>query len=269
MPSPFPGMDPWLEQPGVFPGFHNRYVTYLSEALNAVLPPPYFADIANRVMIEGDEPPVLREPDVGVFRPRGANGASGPSNGGGVAVADPSEVRAVRVHVPRDEITEWLIDVRSADDGNRLVTSIELLSPSNKSTHRMEYRRKQRELAERRVNLIELDFLRVGTHTTAVPLAHARQTAGAFDYHVCVYRPEEPEEFEVYPIRLPQRLPTVRVPLRPGAVVEVNLQAVLDRTYDVSVYTRRLRYTDPADPPLTPEQQAWAEGILREKGLLA
>lgn len=264
MPSPFPGMDPWLEQPGVFPGFHNRYITYLSEALNAVLPPPYFADIANRVMIEGDEPLALREPDVGVFRPHGANG----TNGGGVAVADPSEVRAVRVHVPRDEIREWLIEVRSADD-NRLVTSIELLSPSNKSTHRAEYRRKQRELAERQVNLIELDFLRAGAHTTAVPLTHARQSAGAFDYHVCVYRPEEPEEFEVYPIRLPQRLPMIRVPLRPGATVEVHLQPVFDRAYDVGVYGRRLRYAGPADPPLTPEQQAWADGILREKGLLA
>lgn len=268
MPSPFPGMDPWLEQPGVFPGFHNRYITYLSEALNAVLPPPYFADIANRVVIEGDEPPALREPDVGVFRPRGANGTGAPVSGG-VAVADPSEVRAVVVRVPRDELTEWLIEVRSADDGNRLVTSVELLSPSNKTTDRTAYRRKQRELAERRVNLVELDFLRAGTHTTAVPLAQARQTAGPFDYHVCVYRPEEPEEFEVYPIRLPQRLPTVRLPLRPGVTVDVNLQTVLDRTYDVGVYARRLRYADPPDPPLTSEQQAWAEGVLREKGLLA
>ena len=263
MPSPFPGMDPWLEQRGVFPGFHNRAIAYLSEALNAVLPRPYYADIATRVVIEGDGEPGVREPDVGVFHPDRTTGT------GGVAVADPAEVRAVVVHVPRDEITEWLVEVRSAEGGDRLVTCLEVLSPSNKSTDRAVYRRKQRQLIERRVNLVEVDLLRGGPHSTAVPLAQARQAAGPFDYHVCVYRPEEPEQFEVYPIRLPQRLPVVRVPLRPDAgPVSVDLQAVCDRAYDVGNYDRRLRYADPADPPLTPEQQAWADDILKAKGII-
>jgi Protein of unknown function (DUF4058) len=256
-------MDPWLEQRGVYPGFHNRYIAYLSEALNAVLPRPYFADIANRVVIEGEGEPGVREPDVGVFHPDRTTGT------GGVAVADPAEVRAVVVHVPRDEITEWLVQVRSAEEGDRLVTSLEVLSPSNKGADRTTYRRKQRELIERKVNLVEVDVLRGGTHTTSVPLAQARQAAGMFDCHVCVYRPEQPEDFEVYPIRLPQRLPVVRIPLRPDVPpVSVDLQTVFDRAYDVGNYDRRLRYTLPPDPPLTPEQQAWADAILKAKGIL-
>ena len=63
MPSPFPGMDPWLESPGVFPDLHNTLITYLGDTLNASLPEPYFARTATRVWIEDQR----REPDVGVF----------------------------------------------------------------------------------------------------------------------------------------------------------------------------------------------------------
>ena len=268
MPSPFPGMDPWLEGPAIFPGFHNSYIAYLREAINAVLPPPYFADIANRVTIEGDGPPGVREPDVSVLQPVGANGSHGPVGGGGVATADATETAAVVVHVPADELTEWTIEVRTTGGGDQLVTAVEVLSPSNKTTDRAEYRAKQRELAGRGVNLVEIDFLRAGPHATAVPLKYARWTAGAFDYHVCVYRPSRAKEFEVYPIRLPQRLPTVAVPLRDGVgPVRVEFQAVFDRCYDAALYARRVRYADPPDPPLTPDQATWVAELLRAKGV--
>jgi hypothetical protein len=54
MPGPFPGMDPWLERPGLFPSFHNTFIAGLMEAINAVVPPPYFAAIGTRVVIEAD-----------------------------------------------------------------------------------------------------------------------------------------------------------------------------------------------------------------------
>jgi Protein of unknown function (DUF4058) len=40
MPSPFPGMDPFLENPGIFSDFHDSFITYLRENLQANLPPP-------------------------------------------------------------------------------------------------------------------------------------------------------------------------------------------------------------------------------------
>lgn len=55
MPSPFPGMDPWLEHPDVFPDVHDRLVTYISDALNERLPSPYFANTATRVWVEISE----------------------------------------------------------------------------------------------------------------------------------------------------------------------------------------------------------------------
>jgi hypothetical protein len=271
MPSPFPGMDPWLEAPGVFPDFHNSFVAYLREALNAVLPPPYFAALGTRVVIEGD---IDRhaEPDVDVFRPTGANGSHGPADGLGSGTTTLVQIRPVIVHVPRDEMTEWLLEVRTGDGDDELVTSVEVLSRTNKrpsSRDRAEYLRKQRGLVERGVNLVEIDLLRAGIHSTAVPLAPAVRQTGPFAYHVCVTRADRPEDYEVYALQLPTRLPDVIVPLRPGAEdVAVALQAVLDRTYETGLYARRVRYTRPADPPLTAEHQAWANAILREKNLI-
>jgi hypothetical protein len=40
MPSPFPGMDPYLENPEIFPDFHDSFITYLREVLQASLPAP-------------------------------------------------------------------------------------------------------------------------------------------------------------------------------------------------------------------------------------
>ena len=55
MPSPFPGMDPYLEAPALFPDLHDRFVSYLADVLNTGLPAPYFAGIASRVWVESSE----------------------------------------------------------------------------------------------------------------------------------------------------------------------------------------------------------------------
>jgi hypothetical protein len=45
MHSPFPGMDPYLEQPGRWRGFHVTFLTSLMASLNKRLPAPDTADI--------------------------------------------------------------------------------------------------------------------------------------------------------------------------------------------------------------------------------
>src|SRR5438094_891369 len=67
MPSPFPGMDPYLEDPAVFPDLHDSLITYARDALNAQLPPPYYAGSAARVWVDLSHRHV--GPDVGVLRP--------------------------------------------------------------------------------------------------------------------------------------------------------------------------------------------------------
>jgi Protein of unknown function (DUF4058) len=269
MPSPFPGMDPYLESPAVWPDFHNRFIAVLSQAINALLPAPLFCSIANRVYVEESKRRV--EPDADILHPKDSvNGAPHANGAGGVAVVDNVQTKPVIVPITRDEVTEWFAEIHAAPGGERLVTTIELLSPSNKrpkGTGARKYRKKQREMLHRRVNLIEIDLLRGGRHSTSVPLADARHTAGPFDYHVCVHRYKKAEQFEVYPIALQGPLPAIAVPLLPKLPdLTIALQPILTGVYDAGQYTRRVRYNEPLPPPeLTAEQQAWVAERLQAR----
>jgi hypothetical protein len=127
------------------------------------------------------------------------------------------------------------------------------------------YRAKQREVLAGHAHLIEIDLLRAGTHVTAVPGDIAKDKAGPFDYHVSVHRFDRPKEFVVYPIHLRRRLPVITVPLLPeDPPVQLDLQAAFDRAYDAGPYRKTIRYgKDPIDPPLAPQQAAWAATALK------
>lgn len=223
MPSPFPGMDPYLENPEIFPDFHDSFITYLREALQANLPRHVFATIGQRRWCES----------------------------------------------PHDEFREPFVEIDTrGEDGKRLVASIEVLSLANKAPGehgRDLYRKKQKELLESRVHLIEMDLLRGGEHTTAVPLDAARGACGAFDYHVSVRPFDDVDAFQVYPIQLEDPLPPIAIPLLPGdPPVTLDLQAVFDRCYDAGPYTREVQYgIDAIIPPLDPDRAAWACQAVR------
>jgi hypothetical protein len=263
MPSPFPGMDPFLENPTVFPGLHNRLVAVLSESLQARLPEPYFAEIGERVWVEVSQRYI--EPDARVLRGGRAAGVREGEDGGAVTAAV-ARSRPVVVTVPHDERRETLVEIRTPrDEGERLVTAIELLSPSNKTPGergRELYLRKQREVLDSTTHLVEIDLLRGGVHTTAVPLDRLTDQVGTFDYQVSIHRFED---FLVYPIRLEERLPEIAIPLLPGDPdVPIDLQAVFDRAYDIGPYRRRIRYPESRPvPPLRPDQVEWAKRVLQ------
>jgi Protein of unknown function (DUF4058) len=254
MPSPFPGMDPYLESPEIFPDFHDSFITYLREALQAGLPAPYFAALGRRVWIELSRRSI--DPDVEVRR--------GPSP----SPARSEAAQAVAVADRSDEFREPFIEIYTrSEGGKRLVASIEVLSLANKTAGehgRDLYRKKQKELLESCVHLIEIDFLRGGEHTTAVPLELARDVCGAFDHHVSVRPFDELDAFPLYPIRLEDRLPPIGIPLLPGdPAVTLDLQAIFDRCHDAGPYAREVRYgEDRIIPPLDPAQAAWAATLL-------
>jgi Protein of unknown function (DUF4058) len=267
MPSPFPGMDPFLEDPAVFPDLHDRIIFCLSDALNAQLPPPYFAGIASRVWVEASRRRV--GPDVNVLRPQHPLNGGSASGGGGVAVAtEPVVVKAVR-----EEVRETFLEIHAQPGGERLVTTIEVLSLANKTLGghgRTPYLQKQSEILDSQVHLIEIDLLRGGVHTTAVPIDAAIAAAGFFDYHVSVRRWDVPECFYLYPIPIQGRLPVVAVPLLPDdAPVRMDLKEILDRAYDSGQYRRRVHYREPPPaPPLHPAQTAWIEQVLHAADML-
>jgi hypothetical protein len=254
-------MDPWLERPFLFPGFHDGFLTYLRAALSARLPRGYAVTAGSRVYVD---PELRRVPDLGVFGPPGAAAAAVLTRVGMLAAAaDPMS----------DPVTEAYLEILSGED-DRLVTVIEMLSPANKAAGenaRGAYRHKQAECRYGGVNLVELDLLRGGAHTTVVSAARLRAVApSGYDYHVSVFMAGEPGGVFVAPFRLTDRLPTIAVPLGADAdPVPIDLQPVFDRCYDEGGFDRLMKYDrQQPDPPLAPEPRAWADGILREKGLV-
>ncbi|HBI45773.1 MAG TPA: hypothetical protein DDY78_23410 [Planctomycetales bacterium] len=246
MPSPFPGMDPYLENPEFFPDLHDSLIGELKRTLQTQLPPTYFAMTRSRVWVDYVERPF--EPDVNVLR-------------------------SPRRIITDDEDRELSAEIYTVQGERRLVTAIEVLSPSNKARGtdgRLLYIRKQRELLDSKAHLVEIDLLRGGAFTSAVPRKRAIEEAGLFDYHVCIHRYDELGKFFVYPILLRQRLPKIAIPLSPGdAPVVLDMQGVFDRSYDDGPYARLSPYIDRTpEPSLRPDDAAWATQRLRERGLL-
>ncbi len=263
MPSPFPGMDPFLEHPAIFPGLHERLIAYLSESLQGRLPEPYYAEIGERLWVETSDRSI--GPDVHVLEDEGRNRDG--RRTGDVGLATEVRSQPVVVTVPQDEFREPYVEICAGGESERVVTAIEVLSLTNKTMRaqgRRLYVRKQREILASQIHLVEIDLLRGGQHTTAVPLRRARAKAGAFDYHVCIHRFDNLEDYFVYPIRLQDRLPEIAIPLLPGdGDVAIDLQEVFQRSYDAGPYRRRIRYrhSEPV-PPLDAEAQSWAARLL-------
>ena len=263
MPSPFPGMDPWLEHRAVFPDIHESMIFLLRESVNEILPEPYLARSRTRVFVERPYP---REPDVSIVGPRRKK------SNGGVAIAERSRVKLsqmVPVLDPSEygEYEQAYLDIFTNRD-ERIVTSIEILSPINKragSEGRRKYLKKQKKTLRAGVSLVEIDLLRSGQHTTAVPLEYLNATVPQYDYHVCVSGAVMNPQQYVAAVRLNERLPVIQIPLDPGVEpISIELQPLLDRSYDSGNYKRSNLYVKPAIPPLTAEQQAWAEIILKK-----
>ena len=132
MPSPFPGMDPYLEHPDHFPQLHDQLITHSAEELQRALPEPYFAKTGRRAWIEYGQRYI--EPDVSVHRPESRRPGNAKS---GSAVLEQEVSQPVIVafnEFPDDEYQEPFIEIYTGrGEDKRLVTSIEILSPANKS----------------------------------------------------------------------------------------------------------------------------------------
>ena len=91
MPSPFPGMDPYLEHPALWPDVHNRLIAALGDALAPAVCPRYYVALEERTYL--DDPPELilvGRPDLAVVT---ASGAAAPR-------AAPRGAQVVEVELP-------------------------------------------------------------------------------------------------------------------------------------------------------------------------
>ena len=174
--------------------------------------------------------------------------------------------------IQSDDMEECFLEIFASPDSDELVTAIELLSLSNKregNPGRELYQKKQDEILNSKVNLVEIDLLRGGAHTTLVPRELLQARAGEFDYHVCVHMMDQRDRCLVHAWNLEVRLPAIEIPLLPGdSPITIDLQPILDECFEASGYQPRMRYRKwKPKPRFTREQNAWAEKILKAHGI--
>jgi len=119
MPSPFPGMDPYLETARFWPGFHNIFIAEIVGMLNETLPSDFAANAEERVYILPPRHTII--PEVGVS---GGAGTAGPPERGGTAILEPDTSHGILVARPEHE-TEMFVEVRSVTNWNEIITVIE------------------------------------------------------------------------------------------------------------------------------------------------
>lgn len=252
MPSPFLGMDPWLENPALFPNVHQRLITYASDAIQARVGNRYFVSIGERVYIEEPEGTHGFCPDVHL-----------------VATDEPRGLATMAVEADRPEVLvletierrEVFLEIQDATTGGTVVTVVEVLSPSNKSPGRgrERYLEKQERVLESTASLVEIDLLRAGEPTVAVSSARRARTP----YCVVTSPARNRRVREIYALALGQRLPRIEVPLRAGdATVVLDLQAVLDFAYDQGAFRLKVDYAHAPFPPLRPEDDSRVSELL-------
>ena len=253
MRCPFPGMDPYLERPEIWPDFHDSLITYIREALQPKLRPRYAALTQDRLYVVEHERSI--RPDVSIVRTH--------ADHGGVATAVAVEPDQPLVfEVIEEEIREPVIHIVEPAAENRIVTAIEVLSPDNKTSGpgRESYLRKREELWRADSHLVEIDLLRDGKRLLRVSDERLEELP-EWSYVVCVSR--RPAQCELYAFALEYRLPRIAIPLAhddPDIVLDV--QAVFTRCWEAGPYPELLRYDDVPPGSLTPEQTAWCRGTL-------
>lgn len=256
MPSPFPGMNPYIERPGVWNDFHDSFIPAAREALIPQIVPRYYVRIEEHLFIHeptARERFALGRPDLSVHPAGGTTAASA----GAAAVAAPAQV-GLPVVVEEERLP--YLEIRDRDR-HEVVTVIELLSPANKAPgpQRDQYLAKAQRILASRTNFVEIDLLRGDPKMPWDRLP-------ACDYYAIVSRPADRKadspHASLWPLGLRDPLPTVPIPLRPGEPEPtLDLKAVLDRVYDAAAYHLFLYSSDP-EPPLSGPDAVWAAQIL-------
>jgi Protein of unknown function (DUF4058) len=254
--SPFPGMDPYLEAPHVWPDVHTSLMSIFREQLTPLLVPKYLAELETQVVIDRlDDDPQVVLPDVSVTT--SGVSAEAPS---ALAVAAPAPVR---VRVPLDVPTRLVSVYIRQRETARLVAVIELLSPVNKrrGKGREEYLEKRRTLLASPVHVIEIDLLR------SYPRMPFDDPLPAAHYIVMVCKAGERPHSSVWPISVRQLLPTISIPLLPpDPPVPLDLGRALRTAHERDRYDLRVDYCKPPVPPLSTGDAAWAAALMEPSG---
>jgi hypothetical protein len=250
-------MDPYLEHPGYWRDFHQRFITYWCDWLADHLPDHYDVRIDERlgVVQEVDGGGKVMLPDLSVSQSEALPERLAPETA--VATLDREPVPMSVEYA--DEETESFLRVTHRPDAS-LIAVLELLSPTNKAGKgRQLYLKKRNDLLGETVHLVELDLLLGGKR---MPI---RGKLPDGDYYAYVARGDQRPRCEVYYWKLTERLTRIRLPLKPSDPdVIFDLPGLLAHAYQRGRYARQLPYSEPPPVALSADNAKWVAERLKQ-----
>ncbi len=263
MPSPFPGMDPYLEHPDLWPGLHLFLITNLAQLLSPQLRPKYFVSVEVRMYEEKDPKSLLVGlPDVSVLSKKSQTNKSNSTESQVTATATTTKPKTVTLPIPIT-IRQGYLEIQEVAT-KEVVTTIEILSPSNKrgGKGRKMYLKKRDKILDTLTNFIEIDLLRRGQRMPI--LDHKNES----HYQILVSRGKQRPRADLYAFNIQNQIPEFPLPLRPEDTEPIiDLQALLNNIYDVGSYDLKIDYSQKPVPELSENDATWADNWLRQQGI--
>jgi Protein of unknown function (DUF4058) len=254
MPSPFPGMDPYLEHPSAWTNIHHRLITAIADFLALQLLPKYQILIEERIyQVETEDSILIGVPDVTIQK---AGASSKPIKAGNVAVSAPyTQPRSVTLLYP-ETVRQSYLEIREIATG-QVITVIEVLSPVNKrpGKGRIDYENKRAMVFNSSSNMVEIDLLRQGQ-----PMAEQDTQT---HYRILVSAEERRPQADLYDFNLQDLIPCFPLPLRvEDSCPRIDLRSLLDGIYDRSGYGFVIDYAQPPIPALAESDLNWVHQWL-------
>jgi hypothetical protein len=256
-------MDPFIEAAGKWEDFHTKLMGDMERALSEALPPRYVVRLGERSYIDYIDPQAARggellfKPDLGI----GIKSLQAQDSTAGVGTSVLEAAAVDMEGLVETEFREVFLEVHEIDPQQRLVTAVEILSPTNKRPGTVgwyQYERKRKVFLEGHANLVEIDLLRGGRR---LPMAQPWPDS---PYCVMVLRREFAPRCKVWRAEYRSPLPDIPIPLAPpDAPLELSLQPLVDGVYHRSRYASEIDYALPLRPPPAAAEGAWIEERIR------
>ncbi len=222
MSSPFPGMDPYLEQPNFWSSFHFRLIGAIAAALTPQLSDQYYIEVELRTYQT-----LITQPET--------------------------------VMLPMTEsVKERYLEIRDSQT-DAVITVIEVLSPKNKQAGegRNAYEKKRRSILESATHLVEIDLIRAGK---AMPIVSNRPPS-AYRILISRSPQRPAADLYALSLQTPLPTIPIPLKPNDADII-LDLQALFDQIYTEARYGMRLDYREPVPPPaLLADDRQWLETI--------
>ncbi|MBD2179827.1 DUF4058 family protein [Planktothrix sp. FACHB-1355] len=257
MPSPFPGMNPYLENPQLWSEFHNRLIVAIAIAIEPELNLNYRVAVEKRIYLSTSSD-LVGIPDISIVSKQPT--PTPPTS----PVTLLTRIEPIPVQLPLPEtVEESYLEIREMPS-DRVITVIEVLSPKNKAAGvgRSTYDTKRQQVLGSRTNLVEIDLLRGGK---PMPILGVRQRS---DYRILVSRGSQLPQAQLYAFSVRDAIPCLSVPLQPQETEpSLDLQNLSIAVYNQARFDLAIDYRQEPYHPLKAADREWVDNLLREQGL--